>query len=470
MLYGSDIDKRWAWMVAMAVFLGKLTLSTSLYMSGVIYIALLEYYSDDDAKTSLIGSLNSGIMCLIGPFVSILIDATSCRTSMFIGGLLLSLSYVVSVFVDNINVLILTLGVIGGIANSMTSVPCCVILGYYFQKWRTTMISVSTCVVGLAMFISSPLALFLLANYELKGTFLLVGGINLHLCIFAFICRPSTEEIRLKQTKKTQCLKPQDDNRLSSPIFLMWETLARICNVKLFNNISFMLFLLSTTSWNFMASVCLMHLPNYVTTQGLPPSAITIIMTTFGVCNTLGRFLAAMCVAYNKIDSIKIHIGSLGILGGATLCFPFYGHLENACFVFAALAGLLTGIPNSAMTPISLKLVGIENLSSAHGLENFFCGIGIVVGPPIAGLSYEKTSSYTSSFMISGIVVLVGCVLGCMSMAFTEKVCIRNANDVDKTLTKRDETSSFIERVRLKDSLKERRQSDNSDVAKTSFV
>lgn len=68
MEYKSDIDRGWAWIVATAVYLGRIFLSVPLYMSGVLYIALLEKYGDDEAITSLIGSLNSGIMCLFGKF------------------------------------------------------------------------------------------------------------------------------------------------------------------------------------------------------------------------------------------------------------------------------------------------------------------------------------------------------------------------------------------------------------------
>ena len=53
--------------------------------------------------------------------------------------------------------------------------------------------------------------------------------------------------------------------------------------------------------------------------------------------------------------------------------------------MFAALVGLYTGGPNSIMTPITLKLVPIEDLPAAHGLEYFFSGLGYVPGPFVAG-------------------------------------------------------------------------------------
>lgn len=58
-------------------------------------------------------------------------------------------------------------------------------------------------------------------------------------------------------------------------------------------------------------------------------------------------------------------------------------------YIFAAAVGLYTGGPNSIMTPISLQMVGMEYLSSAHGLERFFCGVGYFAGPPVAGERFQ---------------------------------------------------------------------------------
>ena len=59
--------------------------------------------------------------------------------------------------------------------------------------------------------------------------------------------------------------------------------------------------------------------------------------------------------------------------------------MQVGVYIFAGAVGLYTGGPNSIMTPISLQMVGMEHLSSAHGLERFFCGLGYFSGPPVAG-------------------------------------------------------------------------------------
>ena len=62
----SDIDRGWAWLVLIAVYLGIIILSTTMFMGGVLYVALLEHYNADEAKTSLVGALNGGLLCLLG--------------------------------------------------------------------------------------------------------------------------------------------------------------------------------------------------------------------------------------------------------------------------------------------------------------------------------------------------------------------------------------------------------------------
>lgn len=110
-----DIDSGWAWLVLGVVYLGIIIISTSLYMSGVLYVALLEQFDAGEAKTSLVGAVNTGLLCLLGPLASVVMVTFSCRICMFLGAVIASISYVVSAYVHSIDMLILTHGVIGGI-------------------------------------------------------------------------------------------------------------------------------------------------------------------------------------------------------------------------------------------------------------------------------------------------------------------------------------------------------------------
>lgn len=271
-----------------------------------------------------------------------------------------------------------------GIGNALVGTPFVVVLAYYFEKRRDCIMSLSFAVVGLGMFIASPLALFLLETYGLKGTFLLTGGICAQLCVCAILCRPSQTESDVKKkrdhkvyTSHTE-LSPLSEDRRCSKI-------NSFINVDLLTNIPLLAFLCSTLTWNFMLSVCMMHLPNYVTTKGLGKSDITLVMTLYSIANTVGRLLGVLLVNQHKVPAILLHMLSLGCGGIITIFFPTYSYLPKSFLVFASLNGLFSGLPNTLMPAITIKLVGVDQMSSAHGLEYFFCGLGIVVGPPIAG-------------------------------------------------------------------------------------
>ena len=52
--------------------------------------------------------------CFPGPVASVVMVTFSCRVSMFVGGTILTISYFVCAFVDNIDVMIVMFGIFGG--------------------------------------------------------------------------------------------------------------------------------------------------------------------------------------------------------------------------------------------------------------------------------------------------------------------------------------------------------------------
>lgn len=68
MAQGKDIGRGWAWIVLIASYGTIMTLCMSMYMSGVLYVAFLDRFQEEPAKTSIIGALNTGLHAVIGSF------------------------------------------------------------------------------------------------------------------------------------------------------------------------------------------------------------------------------------------------------------------------------------------------------------------------------------------------------------------------------------------------------------------
>ena len=79
--------------------------------------------------------------------------------------------------------------------------------------------------------------------------------------------------------------------QLSGTRLWIWRVLNGMCNIHLFKNVPFMLFLVSTMTWNFTLSICVMHLPNYMVLNGSGDFEVAVIMTCFSFCNFAGRFI-----------------------------------------------------------------------------------------------------------------------------------------------------------------------------------
>ncbi|KAK3605791.1 hypothetical protein CHS0354_033995 [Potamilus streckersoni] len=402
-----DIDGGWAWVVLIAVYAGIFIISTSTFMGGIIYLALLDRFRDDEAKTALVVGLNTGLLSLFGPVASVVITTFSCRTSIMIAGILTTSAYLSSAYVRSIGLLIVTYGVIGGIGNAFAGSSFPVVLGYYFEKRRNLMISLAFAFIGTGMFAASPLASFILDAYGMSGALHILGALNAHLCVVGMICHPS----RIEKDLKVQTRKRRQELREKN-----WITaLKKYINLDLLTNVKFMMFLCSTSTWNLTLSVCFLHLPNYLHLQGASEGNINSVMELFSIANTAGRILGASIVDKSGLDAMTIHLGTMGVGGLVAILFPTYGSLTGAEKAFAILVGLYTGSPNAIMTPILISLVGVDHLSQAFGLASFFCGIGFCLGPPFAGLLLKHTQSYTWSFTLAGTAMLIGSLLGMFS-------------------------------------------------------
>ncbi|XP_053402336.1 monocarboxylate transporter 9-like isoform X2 [Mercenaria mercenaria] len=411
-----DVDRGQAWVVLVAVYSLVIFHCTTLYMNGLYLAVLAEHNHDGLTKISMIGALNSALLCLLGPVVSVFMDIYSCRTCIVFGGFLLSISYFTSFFIKSINVYIFTIGIIGGTGNSFAAIPQSVILSYHFEKCRNLILSFKEVLIGVGIFIASPILLWFLDKFGLNGSFLIVCGMTLHICVGGLICAPNSEERKLMKTK---CKNQTENNEASFKVFLQNVKSSAMLSLRLFKNGSLILFLLSTLAWNFAFSAFSLYLPRYMLTKGFGNMAVVTVMTVFGLCNTLGRLCAATTVGKGGLDSNILHIGMLGVLSLSAVLFPLYGRWSSAGFVLAALTGVYSGGPNALMTPITISLVGIDKLSSALGLAYFFSGVGVLTGPLFLGVMYSLTGSYDQSIMTIGFVVLLG--VFCSLVAFNGK-------------------------------------------------
>ncbi|XP_065222500.1 uncharacterized protein LOC135847046 [Planococcus citri] len=200
-------DGGYGWVIVFASFMVNLIADGVTFSFGVIYVELVDYFGEGKSKTAWIGSLFAAIPLLSGPFASYLTDRYGCRKVSIVGGMLAALGFIISAFIESIEMLYLTFGILSGFGLSLCYVAAIVIVAYYFEKRRSFATGLSVCGSGIGTFIFPPFIDYLISEYGWRGTTLILAGLFLNLCVCGAVMRD------LEYTKKK---KKKKDRKLSS--------------------------------------------------------------------------------------------------------------------------------------------------------------------------------------------------------------------------------------------------------------
>ncbi|XP_014662716.1 PREDICTED: monocarboxylate transporter 13-like [Priapulus caudatus] len=183
-------DGGWGWVIVASSFFLIFIVDGVCFCFGVWMVEFMDYFNESAAKASLVGSLLSGCYLSAGPLVSALANRYGCRSVTIFGSILASLSFILSTFSPNIEMLIVTFGVMAGIGFGFMYLPAIVSVGYYFETKRALATGVGVSGSGIGTFVMAPLSKYLITAYDWKGATLIVAAIVLHGIICGALMRP----------------------------------------------------------------------------------------------------------------------------------------------------------------------------------------------------------------------------------------------------------------------------------------
>ncbi len=129
-----------------------------------------------------------------------------------------------------------------------------------------------------------------------------------------------------------------------------------------------------------------MLLPDLGKSRGIPTKKSVLLLSLMGISDSVGRITAGILFDIPIIKRHRKHYYSVAVAVSALTCF-----LWAASTSFVALAtisvihGLFIGMVVSQRMVIVTDLLGVQRLSNTFGLTVFFQGIGLMVGPSVAG-------------------------------------------------------------------------------------
>jgi len=152
-------DGGYGWVIVFAAFMNHIIVDGIAFTFGVFLKDFTDYFEAGSARTALVGSLMSGCYLLTAPFAGILITHFGCRTVAMCGGVLAAMGFSLCTLSPDINVLMVTYGIMGGVGLGILYLPNMIAVSYYFEKKRALATGIAVCGAGVGCFVFAPLGM-----------------------------------------------------------------------------------------------------------------------------------------------------------------------------------------------------------------------------------------------------------------------------------------------------------------------
>ncbi|XP_011499502.1 PREDICTED: monocarboxylate transporter 13 [Ceratosolen solmsi marchali] len=193
------LDGGYGWVVVFGAFFVQFWVAGLVKSYGVLYVEVMERFNDSSASVaSWIPAILACLCLALAPITSMLCQKYSCRVVVFVGGLFCSLGLIISYFATSLIHLFFTFGVLTGIGGGLSTTPGIILVSQYFDKHRA--LANGICVSGTAAgsIVFPMLIEYLVASFGFHGTFLILGGCMLHVCVSASLYRPLEQNYALE--------------------------------------------------------------------------------------------------------------------------------------------------------------------------------------------------------------------------------------------------------------------------------
>uniref|UniRef100_A0A3Q3VRJ3 Major facilitator superfamily (MFS) profile domain-containing protein n=1 Tax=Mola mola TaxID=94237 RepID=A0A3Q3VRJ3_MOLML len=353
-------DGGYAWFILLSCFLVFGLTFGVIKAFGVFYVEIHRYFQTTATGTSWITSIAVATIHVVAPAASALSARYSHRSVVIVGGLMCSFGVMVGAFARNLTELYLTVGFLNGFGYALTWTPTVTMLGLYFESRRPLANALASAGECILTFVLTPLFQLLIDSYSWRGALLILGGLQLHLCVCGLLLRP---------------LKGSCQGEIEAcPNAELRTKILRYVDYTLITNARFMVY------------------------------------SMFGVFAALGFFAPALfLVPYARSKGIEEYqqlTATVILLATVLLLCPLSSSFSELA-AFSAAYGLVYGATVAIHITVLAEVVGVHRLGSALGFFMLIRSSGGLLGPPIAGFFIDKMSDYGTGFLMAGVALIV---------------------------------------------------------------
>ncbi|MFC1861587.1 MFS transporter [Chloroflexota bacterium] len=376
----------YGYIIVVVSFCIILLLVGTQFSFGIFFKPVLNEFGWTRAMTSGAFSLSmiiNGLLCIVmGGFN----DKFGPRVVITLCGFIFGLGYLLMSRVNTIWQLYLFYGVIIGIGMSGLWVPTMSTVARWFTRRRGTMTGIVLGGTGSGTFILSQLASRLIATYDWRISYIIIGSFVL-VVLVALAQLLRRDPAQIGQMPYGESAESGRKVELSNKGFSLSEAV----RIRQFWSIIIM-YLCS----GYVLNTIMVHIVPHVTDLGISPISAANILAAIGGIGIVSRFAVGSIA--DRIGNKQATIISFTMMSTALLCLLLINEMWMF-YLFAGIYGLSVGI-GALWSPLIAEYFGLKSHGLIFGVINLGFSIGASTGPLLAGYMFDNTDSYRIAFLI----------------------------------------------------------------------
>lgn len=403
----------WSWVVCAASALSIVLISGGAFNFGLLLPPLMKHFNTTRQAAAWIGSLNLACGHALSPLSVILVDRFGHRSTAIVGSLFGVLGFSIASFAPKLWIMYLTYGLFSGFGQFAIFNSAILVVLQHFVRWRSMAVGLVASASSVAMFATTQITQAILNAFGWQGA---VRGfaIMYFICGLLSLLYVPVEEPRTRNDEKFSTEKKENPAK----------------NKSVLKNPTFLVFLVSTTIAFVSYYVPVVHIVKYCKQElQIPEEKSFMLYTYFALASFVSRYFFCKVGDLRFVNRFCLYQISLIVIGVSVTFIPFATTLSSMVAIFVVF-GLMDGGVLGQQSLLVLLCVGKDKVNQAWGYLMFSTGLGLGIGPPLAGLIADKLASYTVAFYASGgILVLSASII--LFMKLTKRP---NRKECDKQI------------------------------------
>jgi len=392
----------YGWVVVASFFIIGTAIWGIRFTFGVFFKSIESEFTLTRTATSAIFSTQmvlGGVFTILGGWV---LDRYGPRIVILLMGLFAGLSLLLTSQTNAVWQLFITYSLLLAMGTSAIYVGVMSTVSRWFDRRRGLALGLASVGAGLGPMIMAPFATYLIANFDWRTAFIVMGLLAWLIVIpLSRLLKRDPYEIGAVPDGVKTPLKDTESEK--NYVKIADLSLAQAFRTRSFWLVIFIFLLFASSLF-----LILTHLVPHATDIGFSAVEAATVLSVAGGATIVGRLLLG--IASDRIGRKAAAITCTLLHAVAMVCLAQAQDL-GTLYLFALLFGLGWGGMGPIMAAIIGDTFGLGKMGAILGVLDAGFNVGAAIGPVIGGLIFDVSHSYFLAFSLGAAVMLVATLL-----------------------------------------------------------